>query len=272
MPTVYNKVTANGQTLIDLSQDTVTSASHILQGYVGHLADGTQVTGTGSGGGGGSYPWFGPNTTFVERKLNRTVNLANDTSFDSWTASTTGGKIKDAGEISSPDLTITADYSNAYWIYIRYYIDYVYKTSAILQNIPRRSAYHFLSIIYPIVSNEPNLVNRTCNSVQVSSLISRSGIRFYGSTTGTLAFSYGNYGVYPGNVPSSSSSGLNVKFALSSLSARCNSTYFATERKADIDSANTNVVITADIYRTPIYNSSVSWMIDNITTDCTTGI
>lgn len=52
MPTIYNKVTANGTTLIDLSQDTVTSASHILSGYVGHLADGTQVTGTGSSGSG----------------------------------------------------------------------------------------------------------------------------------------------------------------------------------------------------------------------------
>ena len=50
MPTTYNKVTANGQTLIDLSSDTVTSSDHILSGYVGHLADGTQVTGTGVGG------------------------------------------------------------------------------------------------------------------------------------------------------------------------------------------------------------------------------
>ena len=46
--TVYNKVTTNGTTLIDLSQDTVTQASHILSGYVGHLANGQQVTGTGS--------------------------------------------------------------------------------------------------------------------------------------------------------------------------------------------------------------------------------
>lgn len=49
MSTVYNKVTANGQTLIDLSQDTVTSAAHIVSGYTGHLADGTQVVGTGGG-------------------------------------------------------------------------------------------------------------------------------------------------------------------------------------------------------------------------------
>lgn len=54
MPTVYNKVTAGGQTLIDLSQDTVTDASHIVIGHTGHLADGTQVAGTG-GGSGGTY-------------------------------------------------------------------------------------------------------------------------------------------------------------------------------------------------------------------------
>lgn len=47
-----NKVAlSDGTVLIDLSGDTVTSASHIVSGYIGHLADGTQVTGTGGGGG-----------------------------------------------------------------------------------------------------------------------------------------------------------------------------------------------------------------------------
>lgn len=41
-----NKVVlSNGTTIIDLSQDTVTSASHILRGHTGHLADGSQVSG-----------------------------------------------------------------------------------------------------------------------------------------------------------------------------------------------------------------------------------
>lgn len=44
--TVYNKATFNGQTIIDLSQDTVTSAEHIVSGHTGHLADGTSVAGT----------------------------------------------------------------------------------------------------------------------------------------------------------------------------------------------------------------------------------
>ena len=53
MPT-YNKIVLNGQTLIDLSNDTVDSSDDIANGLVGHLNDGTSVTGTASGGGGGS--------------------------------------------------------------------------------------------------------------------------------------------------------------------------------------------------------------------------
>lgn len=46
-----NKVVlSNGTTLIDLSTDTVTSAEHIMAGYIGHLANGSVVTGTGNGG------------------------------------------------------------------------------------------------------------------------------------------------------------------------------------------------------------------------------
>lgn len=40
-----NKVVYGERTLIDLSQDTVTSASHILRGHTGHLADGSKVSG-----------------------------------------------------------------------------------------------------------------------------------------------------------------------------------------------------------------------------------
>lgn len=49
MPTIYNKVELDGTTLLDLSQDTASSASHIRSGYTAHLNDGTQVTGSYSG-------------------------------------------------------------------------------------------------------------------------------------------------------------------------------------------------------------------------------
>lgn len=45
-----SKVILNGTTQIDLTTDTVTNSAHIMNGYVGHLADGTQTTGTGQSG------------------------------------------------------------------------------------------------------------------------------------------------------------------------------------------------------------------------------
>lgn len=49
-----NKVQYGNTTLIDLSTDTVESAADIVAGKVGHLRDGSVVTGTASGGGGAS--------------------------------------------------------------------------------------------------------------------------------------------------------------------------------------------------------------------------
>lgn len=42
-----NKVVKGSEVIIDLTSDTVTSSDHIMEGYVGHLADGVRVTGTG---------------------------------------------------------------------------------------------------------------------------------------------------------------------------------------------------------------------------------
>lgn len=45
-----SKLVLNGVTQMDLTTDTVTNSAHIMSGYIGHLADGTQITGTGQGG------------------------------------------------------------------------------------------------------------------------------------------------------------------------------------------------------------------------------
>lgn len=49
-----SKIILNGITQIDLTQDTVSQTGHILAPYIGHLNDGTQVTGTGTGSGSAS--------------------------------------------------------------------------------------------------------------------------------------------------------------------------------------------------------------------------
>lgn len=64
-----NKIVYNGNTLLDLSQDTVSEAAHIMAGYTGHLRDGSQVLGTGQSG----------VDTLVERLHNRVTHVEDDT-------------------------------------------------------------------------------------------------------------------------------------------------------------------------------------------------
>lgn len=66
-----SKIILNGTTQIDLTTDTVTNSAHIMNGYVGHLADGTQTTGTGQGG---------SSATLVSKNIiaNGTYDPAND--------------------------------------------------------------------------------------------------------------------------------------------------------------------------------------------------
>lgn len=114
MPTVYNKVTAGNQTIIDLSQDTVTQASHIMAGYVGHLADGTQVEGTGSGGGG---------TYQAKTNINPTTSsqtITPDTGYDALSSvqinampsGTAGTPTATKGTVSNHSVSVTPSVTN----------------------------------------------------------------------------------------------------------------------------------------------------------------
>ena len=79
MPTIYNKIELDGTTLLDLSQDTASSASHIRSGYTAHLNDGTQVTGTYSGG----TPTLQAKTkTYTPTETAQTESVSADSGYD----------------------------------------------------------------------------------------------------------------------------------------------------------------------------------------------
>lgn len=86
-----NKVQlSNGTVLIDLSNDTVTSTDDIMSGKVGHLADGTQVTGTGVGGSSGVL--YITDTLDANGGTIRSINTTDGTITDTLDAN--GGTIR----------------------------------------------------------------------------------------------------------------------------------------------------------------------------------
>ena len=114
MPTVYNKVTAGNQTLIDLSQDTVTDASHIVAGHIGHLADGTQVAGTG-GGGGGTYQAktnINPTTSSQTITPDSGYDALSSVQINAMPSGTAGTPTASKGTVSNHSVSVTPSVTN----------------------------------------------------------------------------------------------------------------------------------------------------------------
>lgn len=219
--------------------------------------------------GGGNYPWFGQNTTYVGRIIDKTFNLKNDTTFDSWTASTTAGTIKAAS--STADGSQAIDYNNMWWFVYRAFVEVAFLPGATLQTTVKRFANYYIYQIYPCPSNNGNLVAGTNNTTNNAST-DRYGIRYYGNTANTLAYFQGRYGPMYTSNPSQTASGTTYSWKIPSIQARCSTSYFTTARKTEVDSANTNMVVTMDVYKTPIPNGYASWMVENLRTDMTSGL
>lgn len=112
MPTVYNKVTANGTTLIDLSQDTVTSASHIVSGYTGHLADGTQVAGTGGGASLQAKTNIAPTTSSQTITADNGYDGLSSVQINAMPSGTEGTPSASKGTVSNHSVSITPSVTN----------------------------------------------------------------------------------------------------------------------------------------------------------------
>lgn len=249
-PTLITKsITANG---------TYNASSDNADGY-------SSVTVSVSGGG-GQYAWFGQGTTYVNRLYSETVNLKDDTTYDSWTASTSYVDIKPAS--STTDFSVTVDYDNVYWLVVRYYVDIAYVSGITLQKVPKNFACYLVSALNPQYSLYNPLVNDYYNTVVATTVFSKYGFLYY-NNSGSLAYGNDiNYGpMFCTSMPTYATSGLIFDFKFGTIRARCNSTYFDTTQKVNIDSANTNMVITVDVYKTPVENTFFGEMQKNMRTD-----
>ena len=265
MPTIYNKVTIDDTTLLDLSQDTVADASHIRQGYVGHLNDGSQVTGTYSGGG-GSYAWLGEGAEKVGTVVNRTINLKNDTGYDDWEATTTATTIIAAD--TDPYYSLTADVDNYDYCFVtRGYIEPVYQNGTPTTYRTHRVCQYHVQYYAGSPSNSSieQVQDDTVGSIVQSSSLSNGFIQVFYNSAGVLTARTATQcgPLYMSSIPSYSNTAVTDGTATISIKfpefyARCDTNRFRTERKSQVDSANTNYLLTVDLYRVPHGNGIFS--------------
>ena len=222
--------------------------------------------GSGGGGGGGDYPWFGPGTV-KDYTWTTTINLKDDTSWDSWTASNTAGTILAA--------STTADFSYTY-NYTEYVVAivttattlYTLKPTATKVAIPIATGRYDIAWEYSYPSTYDNCINHITSGCSYFSNAVRT-ITYCYQSNGTKYLLSGVYGAYPGAAtitPSTTGNNVTLAYKRGTISAKCTNNYFSTARKDDIDSENTNIEFVVDVYKTPINNNYIWNGIDGLIT------
>lgn len=273
-----NKVQYGNTTLIDLTSDTVT-ADKLLQGYTAHDRSGVQITGTatqggsvtqdqdgfivlppdGSGGGGGQYAWLGEDAEKVGTVFSKTINLKDDTDYDSWTASTTEATILQASTDS--DYTLTADLINYDYFFItKGYVEPVYLSGTPMTYTTKRVCQYSVRYVYgyPNANNYSNVSTGIPNTQTSVSNATEAHTQLYYNNAGNITsrsasqcgpiYMKANPTVQMG---SWSNNTVPITYKLPAFYAKCDTSRFTTERKTQVDSANTNYYVTLELYRVP---------------------
>ena len=199
---------------------------------------------------GGAYKWYGNDLTFIQKIYDETFDLKNDTTYPSWTASTTAKSImatKTAGTFTASNMSTTS-----YLIRWKCVTNVAYNTGATLVKIPIQQVVIFDQYIYRRPSNWTNLMSKTHNYNVYTNMTALPMTKYY-NAEGNVAVgwtsSYGLYGSAP--TPTFSSSSVESPTVTAKTPiwyARCSTTYFDTTRYGDIDQENTTFHIIGEVY------------------------
>lgn len=229
---------------------TTAMASDVATGKVFIAADGTQTTGTASGGG-GSSSWLPSSATLVA-SADETFNLSTDTSYDSWTPSTTNTSIMSAGSLRGAcSYTITTDYRDTALIGICL----LHTELAYPDGTTYAKGYGLSKTIYGVCLYAPLKLPNYSGNNYYGVLQTSVGYRqsYHTSASVVNVYASGNYSVGPTTCTWSASSDTStskriVGITRPAIYARCNDTFFSTTAAAAVDSANSYVYYKYRIY------------------------
>lgn len=224
--TAYNKVEYNGNTLIDLT-GTTAIADDVFPGKTFVGADGVQTTGA-----------LAP-IEKIRDLWSGSFTLA-DTTYGSWTASTTAKSIMATATLG----TFSADMKNyLYVIKWKYRFDAIYTEGATLKAIPKRQCMESWQVLYRRFSTLTQLRAGTRPAYNaVATQFTAPALEYYNTSGTDTLYISSTYGIYmavqAATFSSTSSNSPTVTYKRPTINARCNSSYFATGRKAEIDTTS----------------------------------
>lgn len=221
------------------NSDTTAEAEDVFPGKLFRAADGTLTTGTLGALEKVQDLWTG----------NFTLG---DTSFSTWTASTSATSILATANLG----TFTADMEN--YIYIikwKYRFDAQYLEGATLKAMPKRQCLESWQVLYRRFSSLAQLRAGTRPANAVATQFTAPVLEYYNTSGTDTLYISSTYGIYmtvqAATYSSTTSDTPKVTYKRPVIYARCNSSYFATTRKPYIDTASP-FSIKAELWRVKV--------------------
>lgn len=195
--------------------------------------------------------WLGKDATCINDNFYSKSDTLDNTGFNGWTPSTTALTI-----VSSVNAgTFSADMANN-----EYYLVWECKCDPAYTGTPTLKAHFLFTRAYIVqeIAKRPsafvNIGSMTFDGNNSSNIYTSNFLRYYGTTTGTMTYSWGaSYGFYFGataaTFSNSTSNTPTVTVKTPTLTTRCSTTYFSTGNAAKVDQKNSTWSIKCKIYR-----------------------
>lgn len=228
---------------VDIS-DTTATAAKVKANEKFYLANGSSAIGT--------YAWDfkGDEPEFIEQVYDSGDIALKDTTFKTWTPSTTAKAIKSSVTVK----TFAADMVN-YEYLLRWKCQFtaVYPEGTSMVAAPVREIADIWQCIYKRPNSLTNIAASNFNSNVCTTLMSVPLLDYY-NASGSHTYTYAmTYGIYPGataaTFSNSTSNTPTVTIKTPTYNARCSTTYFDTSIAEVIDQTNSKFRFIGYLYR-----------------------
>ena len=203
------------------------------------------------GGGGGGFELIDT--------YQATINLKNDTTWDSWTPSNTETQIK-ATETEYRMLIDLSDIdknSEGLLIEALEVVNYKYAENTPLVSIPISTSRQVCWLFIPSPANITEFTGNVYNTNLQGKNILWDNKNCYYTSGGTPQVQSTDFGVYAGTtIITTTLTDGKYGIKLNKIYAKCNDTYFPTSKYSSIDSEQTNMIIKINAYK--IHNSPIT--------------
>ena len=187
--------------------------------------------------------WLGKDAEFVSGQFYQKVDTLDNTLLNGWTPSTTAKAIVSSVTVSDAKFTASNVDEWAYYIFWECGVDIAYTGSPTQKALPTFARALYIQNLVKRPSSYVNIQAGNCNATTNQAALSYSFLRYYGTTTGSITYTWSaSYGLYFGATAPTISDTTAVSPTITpktpTLNARTSTTYMSATSCNAIDQAN----------------------------------